>query len=61
MGWTGGTAQSGDLLIIAADKEKKILGSVPLKGPINSSPVAANGVLYITTGTRLYAVHVDVE
>ena len=48
--------QSGDLIVLAAHKDKKILGEVALKGPINGSPIAANGVLYIATWTHLYAV-----
>jgi outer membrane protein assembly factor BamB len=48
--------QSGDLMVLAAHKDKKILGEVALKGPINGSPIAANGVLYIATWTHLYAV-----
>lgn len=48
--------QGGDLVVLAAHREKKILGEVALRGPINGSPIAANGVLYIATSTHLYAV-----
>jgi len=49
-------SRAGDFWILAAGKEKKVFGSVTLDGPISSTPVAANGVLYVTTRTRLYAV-----
>ena len=47
----------GELLTFAASREKKILGKVELGAPISSTPVAANGVLYVATYTRLLAVH----
>ncbi len=48
--------QRGDFWIFAASKEKKVLGKIDLGAPISSTPVAANGVLYVTTHTHLYAV-----
>ena len=47
--------ESGDLIILAADKEKKEIGKVTLEGSIMSTPVAANGVLFVSTEKRLYA------
>ena len=49
----------GDLWIFAASKEKKVLATVHLGDPISSTPVAANGTLYIATLTRLYALRAD--
>jgi len=49
-------SRAGDFWILAASKEKKVLGSVALDGPVSSTPAAANGVLYVATRTRLYAV-----
>jgi outer membrane protein assembly factor BamB len=46
----------GDFWILAAEKEKKVLGTIQMDSSMSSSPVVANGVLYITTQTRLYAV-----
>jgi len=46
----------GELLVFAASKEKQLLGETDLGEPISGSPVAANGVLYVTTMRRLYAV-----
>ena len=48
--------RQGEFLVFAASKEKKLLSEINLGGPINGSPVAANGVLYIATMKQLYAV-----
>ena len=44
------------LWIFAADRQKKILNTINLRAKICASPVAANGVLYIASNKRLYAV-----
>jgi len=46
----------GNFWVFAVDKSKKIIGSIKLDSPIHGSPVAANGLLYITTMKKLYAV-----
>jgi len=46
----------GGFWTFALDREKKVLGHVQLGAPISATPVAANGVLYVGTGTTLYAV-----
>lgn len=46
----------GNFWIFAANRNKKIISSIKLDSPINGSPVAANGVLYIATMKKLYAV-----
>ena len=46
----------GNFWVFAADRNKKIISSIKLDSPINGSPVAANGVLYIATMKKLYAV-----
>ena len=48
--------RSGRFWVFAASKEKKILSSVDLGEPISATTTAANGVLYIATMSRLYAV-----
>lgn len=53
--------QSREFLVFAANKEKKIISSIELDSPINGSPVAANGVLYIATMKRLYAVEASAQ
>ena len=48
--------QGREFLVFAASKDKKIISSIELDSPINASPIAANGVLYVTTMKQLYAV-----
>lgn len=48
--------RGGTLWVFAADREKKLIASTELEGPINGCPVAANGTLYIATMTHLYAI-----
>ena len=35
---------------------KKLIGQIDLKDPIYSTPIAADGVLYVSTSSNLYAV-----
>lgn len=46
----------GEFTVLAASREKRLLSSTLLDGPISATPVAANGTLYITTQRRLYAL-----
>ncbi len=46
----------GDFHVFAAGREKRLLSEVDLDDPISATAVAANGVLYVTTMTRLYAL-----
>jgi hypothetical protein len=43
------------LFVFAASKEKKLLSVTNLGGPIYSTPVVANGVLYVHSNTHLFA------
>ena len=45
-----------DFWVLAASKTKKVISSIALDSPTNSTPTAANGVLYIATMKKLYAV-----
>ena len=45
-----------DFWIFNEGKRKEVLHSTLLDSPIHSTPVAANGVLYISTMNRLYAI-----
>jgi outer membrane protein assembly factor BamB len=47
--------EDGDLFVFAASKEKKLLSVTNLGGPIYSTPVVANGVLYVHSNTHLFA------
>ncbi|MDH3583340.1 MAG: PQQ-binding-like beta-propeller repeat protein, partial [Phycisphaerae bacterium] len=51
--------EDGDVTILKAGREKKVLATVPVDDPVYSSPVAANGVLYIASQTQLYAISVS--
>jgi outer membrane protein assembly factor BamB len=46
----------GDFMIFAAAKEKRLLWEVNMGAFISTTPVVANGVLFIATGAHLYAV-----
>ncbi|UCG57592.1 MAG: PQQ-binding-like beta-propeller repeat protein [Phycisphaerales bacterium] len=46
----------GHFYVFAADKNERVISSIELDDPINTSPVAANGVLYVATMRKLYAV-----
>jgi len=48
--------EDGDLIVLAASKEKKILSTANLGSPVYSTPVVANGVLYVSSTTHLYAI-----
>ena len=48
--------RSGSLYVFAASKEKKILSTTEIGTPISATVTAANGVLFVTTMTHLYAV-----
>ena len=48
--------RSGNFYVFAASKEKKVLASIELGNPISATATAANGVLYVATMTRLYAL-----
>ena len=45
-----------DFCVLAAAKDKRVLASVQFDDAIASTPVAANGVLYVSTLKHLYAL-----
>ncbi len=47
--------EDGELIILKEGKELRELATAQFIGPIYSSPVAANGTLYVQTQTHLYA------
>ena len=49
-------SRRGDFFVLAADREKRVLSSIRLDSPIASTPTAANGVLYVASLSRLYAI-----
>jgi hypothetical protein len=42
--------------VLAAGRQLRVLSSLRLPDPLISTPVAANGVLYVGTMTRLFAL-----
>lgn len=48
--------RQGEFLVFRAAREKKLIAGLSLDSAVSSSPVAANGVLYVATMSRLYAV-----
>jgi outer membrane protein assembly factor BamB len=45
-----------DFWVLAAAREKKVLSTVTLDSPVPATPVAANGVLFVATKKKLYAL-----
>ncbi len=48
--------RSGNFYVMAATREKKLLAALDLKSPISATASAANGVLFVATMNRLYAL-----
>jgi outer membrane protein assembly factor BamB len=49
--------EDGDFVVFAASKEMKILSKVNLGAPVYSTPIVANGVLYVHSNTHLFAFY----
>ncbi|NUN96327.1 MAG: PQQ-binding-like beta-propeller repeat protein [Candidatus Omnitrophica bacterium] len=47
---------SGELWVFSAKRELEVLARIDMKSPIHATPSAANGVLYVATMNRLYAI-----
>jgi outer membrane protein assembly factor BamB len=47
---------SGEIVIFAHGRTARVLRQVDMEDGINSTPVAANGALYIATRQKLYAI-----
>ncbi len=48
--------EDGDVIIMKTGKEMKVVAKIDMRAPVYSSPVVANGTLYIATQTHLYAI-----
>ena len=48
--------EDGDLLILDHGKKEPKVETVNMGAPVYSSPVVANGTLYVATQTHLYAI-----
>ncbi len=49
--------EDGDLIVMAASKEKKIISQTNLGAAIYSTPIVANGVIYVGTQEHLFAFY----
>ena len=47
--------EDGDLVVLAAAKEKKVLSETNLGAPVYGTPVVANGTLYLQSNSHLFA------
>lgn len=50
--------EDGDLVVLAAGKEEKVLAEIPFDSSIYSTPTVANGKIYISDRSRLYCFDV---
>jgi outer membrane protein assembly factor BamB len=48
--------QDGDVAVLKADMEMKKISEIDMGNSVFSTPVPANGVLYIMTASELYAI-----
>jgi outer membrane protein assembly factor BamB len=48
--------EDGDVVIFAADKKQQILGEQTLGAPVYSTPIVANGVLFIAARGEIFAI-----
>ena len=47
--------EDGDFFVFAASKEKKLISKTNLGAPVYSTPVAANGMLFVHSNSHLFA------
>lgn len=48
--------EDGDFVVLASDKEKKIISESNFGAPILSTPIVANGLMYVASQTHLFVV-----
>ena len=48
--------EDGDVVILQAGKEKKVIGEMNMGSSVYSSPVPAHGVLFIMNRNQLFAL-----
>lgn len=52
-------AENGDVVVLAASKEYKLLGKIPLGEDSRSTPAIANGKMYLRSYSKLYCLGSD--
>ena len=53
--------EDGDFVVMAAARDKKLLFETNLGAPIYSTPIVANGGIYIQSNSHLYAIRDDAK
>ena len=54
--------EDGDVVVLAATKEgPKVISEVNMGSPVFSTPIVANGTIYIGTQTHLFAIAKDAK
>jgi outer membrane protein assembly factor BamB len=48
--------EDGDLVVLKAGREKEVLFETAMESSVYTTPIAANGVLYVTDRSKLYAI-----
>ncbi len=48
--------EDGDVVVLAEGREEKVLGENTVENASYTTPVAANGVLYVANGSEMYAI-----
>ena len=48
--------EDGDIVILAEGKEKKVITEINMGSSVYSTPVPANGALFISNRNQLYAL-----
>jgi outer membrane protein assembly factor BamB len=48
--------EDGDFVVLAAAKNKKLLSETNFGAPVYSTPIVANGILFVSSTTHLYAL-----
>jgi hypothetical protein len=49
--------EDGDFVILNASKDLKVLSEANVGAPILSTPIVANGVMYVASQTHLYGFY----
>ena len=49
--------EDGDFIVLAASKQKKVISEVNLAWPVYSTPIVANGVIYVASNHHLFAFY----
>jgi len=49
--------EDGNILILAAGKQKKVIAEIDMGSSVYSTPVAANNTLYVVNRDHLFAIH----